>query len=76
MDRKVSRLCLTSNSAVAGLPMLTASSPVSALRMLSKFSARDMSAQVRTSVKPDKRASEQIGWYTSHDMASQRLLYG
>mmetsp|Transcript_24158 Transcript_24158/g.67183 ORF Transcript_24158/g.67183 Transcript_24158/m.67183 type:complete len:211 (+) Transcript_24158:187-819(+) len=42
----------TSNSAVAGLPMLTASPPLSGLRMLSKFSAREMRIQVSTSVKP------------------------
>ena len=42
----------TSNSEVAGLPIEAAEAPSSGRRRCAKFSAREHSAQVRTSVKP------------------------
>lgn len=46
----------TSNSAVAGLPMATAPSPLSGRRRWPKFSAREVSAQVSTSGSSEAHA--------------------
>ena len=52
-DIPCSKLVLqTSNSAVAGLPILTAVLPSSCRLKYSKFSEREQSAQVRISVNP------------------------